>query len=234
MLINQIALGLFFLYFVLMSSECSQLMNCGLQRYIKNSNVIKHVMVFFSIYIFTFILNWYTLESLVVEKFVNASEETDNKVDILLKKEVLVIKPKKDNNKYLKKSFLYSLIIYLVFVLSTKNEGKFLFAFLIGCLILVFFTIFTKTINSEIFDKMSENYIINNEKLISIIQEHPNNINDIKKIANRINLMSVSPIILGSILLYGTFQYYQRQYKEHNDNWNWLVFWLGKPKCDNL
>lgn len=233
MLINQIALGLFFLYFVLMSSECSQLMNCGLQRYIKNSNVVKHVMVFFSIYIFTFILNWYTLESLVVEKYVNSDEETDS-VNTVLKNEVLIIKPKKDNNKYLKKSFLYSVIIYLVFVLSTKNEGKFLFSFLIGCLILVFFTIFTKSINSEIFDKMSENYTINNEKLISILQEYPDNKDDIKKIANRINLMSVSPIILGSILLYGTFRYYQRQYKEHSKNWNWLLFWLGKPTCDNI
>ena len=232
MLINQIALGLFFLYFVLMSSECSQLMNCGLQRYIKNSNVVKHVMVFFSIYIFTFILDWYTLESLVVEKYVNSDEETDS-VNTALKNEVLIIKPKKDN-KYLKKSFLYSVIIYLVFVLSTKNEGKFLFSFLIGCLILVFFTIFTKSINSEIFDKMSENYTIDNEKLISILQEYPDNKDDIKEIANRINLMSVSPIILGSILLYGTYRYYQRQYKEHSENWNWLLFWLGKPTCDNL
>ena len=34
MLANQVALGIFFLYFVLMSGECAELMNCGLQRFI--------------------------------------------------------------------------------------------------------------------------------------------------------------------------------------------------------
>ena len=64
MLANQVALGIFFLYFVLMSGECAELMNCGLQRFINNNIWVKHIMIFLAIYIFTFILNWYTTESL--------------------------------------------------------------------------------------------------------------------------------------------------------------------------
>ena len=64
--ITDVCLGLFFLYFVLMSGSCSEVMNCGLQRYIQNNNWIKHFMIFFSIYVFTFILNWYTYDALFV------------------------------------------------------------------------------------------------------------------------------------------------------------------------
>ena len=78
MISNQVALGIFFLYFVLMSGQCSELMNCGLQRYIDSHNWIKHTMVFLSIYIFTFILNWYTFDSLIVENF-NIINEIDRR-----------------------------------------------------------------------------------------------------------------------------------------------------------
>ena len=57
MISNQVALALFFIYFVLMSGECSELMNCSLQRYISKNLRLKHIMVFLSIYIFTFVLN---------------------------------------------------------------------------------------------------------------------------------------------------------------------------------
>ena len=38
MIANQVGLGIFFLYFVLMSGQCSEIMNCGLQRYINENN----------------------------------------------------------------------------------------------------------------------------------------------------------------------------------------------------
>ena len=79
MISNQVALALFFIYFVLMSGECSELMNCSLQRYINQNLWLKHIMVFLSIYIFTFVLNWYTIESLVVENF---GEENKNRLSL--------------------------------------------------------------------------------------------------------------------------------------------------------
>ena len=57
MFFNQIFPEIFFLYFVLMSVECSEIMNCHLQRFINHHNWTKHLMIFMSIYIFTFILD---------------------------------------------------------------------------------------------------------------------------------------------------------------------------------
>ena len=42
-----------------MSGECSEIMNCNLQRFINHNNWTKHLMIFMSIYMFTFILDWY-------------------------------------------------------------------------------------------------------------------------------------------------------------------------------
>ena len=213
MISNQVALGIFFLYFVLMSGQCSELMNCGLQRYINHHNWIKHVMIFLSIYIFTFILNWYTFDSLIVENF-DIMEELDKR-------------------PYLEKSLYYSLLIYFIFILSTKNEGKFLATFLLGSIGLVFGTIFTKAMNPPVHKEVSKNFIVTEEK-IKKIKELLDNPKDVEKIALIQNSMSAVFIVLCFLLLVGCYQYYLRQYKDHAHHWSWYVFWMGANKCKHL
>ena len=53
-LLNSVSLGLFFLYFVLISGSCGEILNCGLQRYINNSIWFKHLMIFLSIYFYIY------------------------------------------------------------------------------------------------------------------------------------------------------------------------------------
>ena len=210
MLTNQIFLALFFLYFVLMSGECSEIMNCGLQRYINQNNWIKHFMIFISIYIFTFILNWYTLDSLVVENFNN---------EIIKSLEHL---------PYLKKSFYYSIIIYLV--LSTKNEGAYLFTFLISSILIVIGTIYTKSINSDIYSRLKNKFIINNKDKEALLKEYEDNEKEVEKIVLLQNIMSVAFIAIFLLLLVGTYKYYLRQSEDHHKNWSWVVFWFGYNK----
>ena len=67
-------LGVFFLYLVMFGSYINVLLNCGLQRFLINDLFLRHIIVFFSIFIFTFVLNWYTPKSIVViEQFSNFS-----------------------------------------------------------------------------------------------------------------------------------------------------------------
>ena len=114
-IINKSTLGLFFLYLVLIGSDLHKLLSCSVQRFLKGNIFIKHVIVLFSIYIFTFILNWYTIGSLVVkekftlnnnikENFGSEEEEEDlNKNNIII------------NNysySYIIDSFKYSVYIY--------------------------------------------------------------------------------------------------------------------------
>ena len=217
MISNQVALGIFFLYFVLMSGQCSELINCGLQRYIDHHNWIKHAMVFLSIYIFTFILNWYTFDSLIVENF-----DLLNKID---------------SRPYLEKSFYYSVIIYLVFILSTKNEGKFLAIFLLGSIGLVFATIFTKSINSSAYKEISKHYFIDSKKIQTIkktVEENDGDVENIEKITTLQN--GINGVFLGlcALLLVGSYRYYLRQYKDHKNKWSWYVFWMGSNKCSHL
>jgi len=217
MISNQVALGIFFLYFVLMSGQCSELMNCGLQRYINTHNWIKHVMIFLSIYIFTFILNWYTFDSLIVENF-----------DLM---------GAIDKRPYLEKSLYYSIIIYLIFILSTKNEGKLLATFLLGSIGLVFGTIFTKSMNPEAHKEVSKHYIITNENLKKIeekLQGEDKKTDNIETVALLQNIMNGIFAILCVLLLIGSYQYYLRQYKDHAHHWSWYVFWMGSNKCKHL
>ena len=97
MIVNQLFLSLFFIYFVLISSNSSTLMSCSLQHYINDNYWINHLLIFMSIYIFTFILNWYSIDSLVVEKFTL---------------EKYILEP-----HYLLKSLYYTILIYLVFII---------------------------------------------------------------------------------------------------------------------
>lgn len=218
MFVNQLFLSLFFLYFVLMSGECSEIMNCNLQRYINKNNWTKHLMIFLSIYIFTFILNWYTIESLVVEKFENKNDKNI----------------KRNKNSYLLQSFYYSIIIYLVFIFSTKNEGKYLFAFLLLSIFIVIGTIYTKSINSNIYSEFKNHFIITNNEKNKIIKKYTKNKNDVHEIVRNQNFMSALFIGISFILLMGSYKYYLRQSKDHSKNWSWLIFWFGYNKqCSN-
>ncbi len=218
MITNQVALCLFFLYFVLMSGECSEVMNCGLQRYINDNTWVKHVMIFLSIYIFTFILNWYTIESLVVEKFTN--------------------KKKKINPyNYLIKSFYYTVIVYMIFILSAKNEGLFLLIFLLGAIGLVFGTIFTKAINSELYNIVGKHIYLSKSKikeLEELYAKDEDDKQDIRKMARNQNIMLIIPMILVVLLIFGCYRYYLRQWEDHKHHWSWYIFWLGTSKCRDL
>jgi hypothetical protein len=192
-------------------------MSCDLQKYIRQNNWVKHVMIFLSIYIFTFILDWYSLEQLVVEKYNDIKQKFKNKTI---------------NDNYLFQSLIYTLIIYVIFLLSTKNEGVYLFTFIIGILFLTFAIIITKSLNAKIFTVMiNKGFFITAETKANLISKYPDDIEDINKIANITNLILGLFVILLIILIIGTYKYYLRQYSEHRKKWSWFTFWIGNHIC---
>lgn len=204
-----------------MSGECSELMNCSLQRYISKNLWLKHIMVFLSIYIFTFVLNWYTIESLVVENF---GEENKNRLSLVM-----------DN--YLLKSLFYSILIYIIFVLSCKNEGANIAIFLGGSMLIVLATIITKSINTEIYPKVSQTrwkFEKDIQKDIKKYSENEQDTKDIRKINTINNISLIVSILLLGILIRGTTKYWMRQRIDHANHWNTTKFWLGTHKCKGL
>ena len=98
--------GIFFLYLVMFGSGITSLLNCNLQKFMYSNLYFKHVIVFFSILMFTFILNWYTPGSLVIVESFDEKEY-------------------QNRYKYVLNSFYYSLLIYGIFLLSTKQTPFF-------------------------------------------------------------------------------------------------------------
>ena len=139
--LNQFMLSLFFIYLLLISADISSLLNCDTQKLIKNNSWVKHGIIFFTIYILTFILNWYTPDKIVVEE---EEEET---------KEPFQVFPEKYN--YLTQSLLYSLSIYIVFLCSSKMEPFYFLAF-VFLLILVFVLFLLFKVNMNDTDESIE------------------------------------------------------------------------------
>tara|TARA_B110000211_G_C14012753_1_gene523964 strand:- start:144 stop:815 length:672 start_codon:yes stop_codon:yes gene_type:complete len=219
-LLNTVSLGLFFLYFVLISGSCGEILNCGLRRYIDNSIWFKHLMIFLSIYIFTFILNWYTIDSIVVENNQNIEEKKE-------KKETVVDYSKL---KYLYESLLYSLAIYIIFLMSTKAEGKYLATFLILSVVLVIIQIVLKALYGE-YAELDMKHIFKSVQEISTILDEQ----DLTYDNNLIIILKSLPFVYFSafiVLLVGLFKYYTRQRRDHSKNWDIIKFIFGNNKCN--
>lgn len=207
-MIGNIVLPIFFLYFVLISGYCSTLLNCGLQRFMKNSIYFKHFLILLSIYIFTFILNWYTFDSLQIkqqENFINKNKGFNK--DSLIK---------------LGKWFLYSVAIYMLFIVSTKSEVPYILIFFTVTIVSILIQIIIKSISSESYN--------NNANKLFITSKDYNGINrNTVIIAHNF----VSAIFITSILLlfFGFYKYFRRQYRDHAHHWDTRKFLFGTSKC---
>jgi len=215
-------LGVFFLYLVMFGSYINVLLNCGLQRFLINDLFLRHIIVFFSIFIFTFVLNWYTPKSIVViEQFSNFS--------FFFKK-----------YSYILMSLGYTSLIYIFFILSTKQEMFFMFSFLIILMSVIgLYIIYRIELTGvgvdylEIKDKMMINKTILGRKLHKKQVEN-NSVSEQSLIltSNLHNMVSISYIILILNVMIGFTLYFKRQWKDHAHHWNWLIFFLGSSKCN--
>ena len=121
MLNSQITLTLFFLYVVIISDKFFDIISCRLQRLIMYSSLVRHFFIFMNIFLFTFILGWYTEFSIFDAKqsFNKRNREDFKNNDGNLKLNLINIK--KEANILLK-YFGYSILIYLIFIL-TQNAN---------------------------------------------------------------------------------------------------------------
>jgi uncharacterized membrane protein len=125
----------------------------------------------------------------------------------------------------------------MIFILSAKNEGVFLLIFLLGSVGLVFGTIFTKAINSELYNIVGKHIYLSKSKikeLEELYAKDEDDKQDIRKMARNQNIMFIIPMILVVLLIFGCYRYYLRQWEDHKHHWSWYIFWLGTSKCRDL
>ena len=225
-IINQFMLSLFFIYFLLISSDISTLLNCTTQRFLKDNHYMKHVILFASIFILTFILNWYSPESIVVEK---KSEEEEKEGFITLEG---------FKYGYLISSVLNSVFIYLIFLITTKIDANH-FGIFVSLLIFVFVIFLIYKVNlSELNIKESPKGFYVTSNIIAESTSDENESIEIKanEITNTVylyNTLIISYIAIFGVLGHGFYKYYLKEVK-NNKNIDIIKLLLDSNKCKNV
>lgn len=140
----QIVLGLFFLYLTILGGFVQDLFSCELQRFIKSSIIFRHILVLLSIFIFTFVLGWYTDKALLSAKEAQESQEATEGFSL---------------NETLYKYIKYTFLIYGIFLATTKCDIRFLLPVLIIVSLLIFLYV-DKIYNKNIKDIADNGKII--------------------------------------------------------------------------
>jgi hypothetical protein len=189
------------------------LLNCSIQRFMNKNFFIKHVMLFVSIYLLTFILNWYKPSSIIVSEGFSIH----------------------DKYTYLLDSLKYSFYIFIIFVLSSKMHINLFIVFTI--LLIISFCVFLlykanlnniglDTINSDSFLITSQNVLENvnqeedlrtKETIDSIVFYHN----------SLVYIYSIMPVII----LYGVYKYYKKILKDNGKQFDNIKFFFGSNKC---
>ena len=225
--INKIVIELFFIYIVLFSSDIQLILNCELQKMMKNNIYFRHILVFISIYLFVFVLRWYHIDAIVVkDEFSNI--QLNNRIEYVYSK-------LKNNSSYLLESLLLTVIAYLIFLLSTKVDIS-IFKYVI---VIVLFTMLLQVL-SKAYDENLHNLVMNNslifphQKQEIINNAIQNNIKYDNFIVILHNITYVSYVLVLLLMFYGSYKYYLKQKKSYGNNWKWNKFIFGIEKCKNI
>ena len=229
---NKIAIGLFFTYLVIFSGDIQLVLNCGVQKIMKENIYIRHILIFLSIYLFVFILKWYNLDVITVkDNFSNdLIEEESNKVNTNK-----FIKNIKNNTKYLMDSVITTVVAYLIFVISTKVEINVFINILIILILVISIQVISKAYDEKLHSIiMNYNFIDSDaQKEIKKKCEEKN----IKYDKNLILIHNISYIIYLLIIIlmvYGFYKYYKIQKNTYGKKWNWTKFIFGIQKCKSI
>ena len=204
----QLLVSIFFIYLGSASGAINSMLSCQLQKFMAQSVIFRHLSLLLTIFIFTFIVGWYTPESIV------SAKEEEKKILEGMRSQAVATRPitpstgsikKKttgDGHKVLLLYALYTLGIYLTILLTTHCELPYLLAFL-SLLVVLFFKYLY-----DLFDYPGDPDVEAGKWSAGILE-----------------------YIAIAILLVGVGVYTMRQYKDHSSNWNTLTFIFGKPTC---
>ena len=251
---SQVILSIFFLYVVIISEKLFSLISCNFQKIIETNRYFKQLLILINIFLFTFILGWYTEQSIYSAKETyNYSknyeyfENINNEYFENINNKNTFFELYKNEFKIIGKYILFSLIIYIIFMLTTKCEIKYLTIFF-TIIIFLFFLFLLRTYSKNKYYDNTEFKIIDfisNKKKYEKLKELeiklkdsniPNNIKQkiLTKFKINMNIQNIEfcLFIISLIALFiGFIKYFNRQKREYNKDWDLKIFFLGKYKC---
>ncbi len=225
--INQFMLSLFFIYFLLISSDISTLLNCTTQRFLKDNHYMKHVILFVSIFVLTFILNWYSPDSIVVEK---KQEEPEKEGFVVLNEY---------KYGYLISSLINSVFIYIIFLITTKME-PYTFGIFVCLLIFVFliFLIYKVNLNELNIKEPPSSFYVTSNMIAELTSDENESIemksSEITTTVYLYNTLVLSYALILGVLGHGMYVYYLKQKRIHGNRLNIFSTTLDSHKCKNI
>jgi len=140
---------------------------------------------------------------------------------------------------YILSSLGYTGLIYIFFILSTKQEMFFMFSFLIILMSVIgLYIIYRIELSGigidymDIKDKLTMNKTLMGRKLNKKkIDDNSVSEQSLKLTSTLHNMVSFGYILLILNVMAGFVLYFKRQWKDHAHHWNWLIFFLGSSKC---
>jgi len=229
---NKIAIGLFFTYLVIFSGDIQLVLNCGVQKIMKENIYIRHILIFLSIYLFVFILKWYNLDVITVkDNFSNdLIEEESNKVNTNK-----FIKNIKNNTKYLMDSVITTVVAYLIFVISTKVEINVFINILIILLLVISIQVISKAYDEKLHSIIMNYNLIDSDAQKEIKKKcEEKNIKYDKNLILIHNISYILYLLIIILMVYGFYKYYKIQKNTYGKKWNWNKFIFGIQKCKSI
>ena len=130
-----------------------------------------------------------------------------------------------DSLKKLAKWFLYTLAIYVIFLISTKSEVTYIIIFFGYTVLSILMQIFLKSISSSSYNVLTNKLFITSDDYKGVNQ---------KLVVYIHNTITAGFIISLLLLLFGFVHYFNRQYKDHYKTWDTKTFLFGSSQCKNL
>lgn len=254
---SQVILSIFFLYVVIISEQLFSIISCKLQKLIIDNIYFKHLFIFLNIFLFTFVLGWYTENSIYAvknnnqenknETFKNINDKNDingnstNNFFTLYRKEIFIVL----------KDLYYTSIIYIIFLLTTKCKLSY-FGIFISLIIILFLLYIIRIYSTDRTYKENNTF-----KIVDYINEKEKE-NKIKKYKNEVELINITNrekeyklikfrnniklqniefflfIVSLIVLIIGVIVYAKEKRIEYRRNWDTKKFIFGTSRCKSI
>jgi len=217
---NFIIASLFFTYFIVLGSYSFKLLSCNIQYYLYNNTILNHIIIFFSIFLFTYILKWYNYTP-------NYYDDINSKNDSNLK----IINPESD--KFLMKSFIFSIFIYILFIFMLKSHHEY---FLFNLILIILIYILQIYIKSKYFifnNHLNNDFIFTKKIYNNFVTEYgEENKFHIQLFFALMLIKYILIIILIYFVIYGLYKNISTKKKIYKKNFDYYLFIFGKKKCN--
>jgi hypothetical protein len=214
-------------------------MSCHLQKFINESIFINHILIIVTIFLFSFLLDAYSFESIVIDvagppsppgMSSNSAAHTPGHTPA-----ETAVRDKRRFN-YMTESIAKTFAIYALFLATCKSEGWAVSIALGMLLVLVGITIHIKGYYDDIVPYIGTKSSLTTDDIDAIMKS-----NDLNELV-RPRFVSLSRALTAynaaiycgvSIIGVGVYSYTSRQYMAHNGNWSTFKF-IFAPGCKRV